>query len=470
MLAIVPPVVLALGAVLSVSPGRTPATVTEAIARRVAEPVVARQSDDRAIPIADGSATSPRSVRTIQLVAAALIVGQSMLIFGLVFQARRRRSAEQTLRDRQEELNRSQLRYGLATTAGAVGVWDWNFETNQLFIDPVLKGILGFEDREISTRPDDWGSRVHPDDLPLSAAGIKACMDGTTDVYEVEHRMLHKDGTVRWMLSRGSVMRAADGTVTRMVGTKVDITDKMRSEAIIRDNQIVMSRSHQQIQQLAEHLITSQEGERARLARDLHDDLSQQIAALSIALRGLRTRLAAVPQAADLEHDVSSLQGRIGGLTDYVRRLSHDLHPSVLDRLGLVSALSEYCAGIQHQESLRVTFLVDGDFSSTPRETSLCLYRVVQEGLRNVVSHSNARRAEIRLQRAADDAELTIADDGRGFDVVETGKHHHGLGLVSITERVRLAGGTVSVVSELNTGTRVKVRIPLNTELVARGA
>ena len=412
--------------------------------------------------------STPTTGATIRTLAAALIIGQSIVIVGLLLQARRRRLAERTLRDRQEELHRSQGRYALATAAGSVGVWDWDFETNELFVDPVLKALLGFDDREISTRPDDWGSRVHPDDLPASAAGIKACLDGLSDVYEIEHRMLHKDGSVKWMLSRGSAIRSTNGTLRRLVGTKVDITQRKQSEELIRENQAILHRSHQHIHELAGRLIASQELERARIARDLHDDLSQQIAGLSIALRGFRRRLTALPQTADLDREMSTLQGRTVGLADTIRRLSHDLHPSVLEHAGLVAALGGYCDEIQRQQHVAVTFTAQGDFASTVGAPALCLYRVAQEGLRNVISHSKAARVEVRLERIGDQAELTIADDGRGFDVVEAGlRRHGGLGLVSITERVRLAGGTVSIVSELNKGTRVHVQIPAHGHAIA---
>lgn len=462
-------VLLVSGALLSAAPARAATTgpMHDTIAGDTAKRAQADPRDadatsgDREASLASGPGRTP------QVLAALAIVGQSILIAGLLLQARRRRITERALLDRQEELRWSQGRYELASAAGAVGVWDWNFATNELFVDPVLKGLLGFDDREISTRPDDWGSRVHPDDLPKTAAGIKLCLDGLSDTYEIEHRMFHKDGSVKWVLSRGSAIRSADGTVGRLVGTKVDITHRKQSEEVIRENQVVLNRSHEQIQELAGQLIASQEVERARIARDLHDDLSQQIAALSIALRRFRGQLAARPQAADLDREVSSLQGRTIGLADQVRRLSHDLHPSVLDRVGLVPALSEYCAEVERQQPVAVVFTAEGDFSSTTGERALCLYRIVQEGLRNVVSHAKAGRAQVRLERIGDRAELTIADDGRGFDVVEAGKHRHGLGLVSITERVRLAGGTVSIVSEMNAGTRVHVQISVNGHGVA---
>ena len=390
-----------------------------------------------------------------QIVGAGFLVAfETALIATLLVQRARRRRIEDVLTE-------SQQRYALASAAGAVGVWDWNFATNELFIDSALKAILGFDDQEISTRPDDWGSRVHPEDLALASAGVKNCIDGVTDTYEIEHRMLHKDGSVRWMLSRGSALRGADGSLRRLVGTKVDITERKLAEEEIRESQAVLDASHREIDDLAGRLIASQEAERARIARDLHDDLSQQIAGVSIALSAIKRQITAMPAAAELASDVSSVQQRTVALADNVRHLSHDLHPSVLEHAGLVAALTAYCADIQRLQRVKVTFSTDGDFKSTSADTALCLYRVAQEGLRNVVTHANAGRAEVRLFRAGDFAELSIADDGRGFDIVGAGSGQ-GLGLVSISERVRLVGGTVTIMTELNKGTRLRVQVPAN--------
>jgi len=401
------------------------------------------------------------------LITSGVLVGQGLLIAGLMVQGRRRRRAELSVLERQEELHRSQSRYTLATAAGAVGVWDWNFETNELFIDPGLKALLGFDDREISSRPDDWGSRVHPQDLEASGAAVQACIAGTSETYEIEHRMLHKDGSVKWMLSRGSALRGADGRLRRLVGTKVDITERKQAEEMIRENQAILEASHREIQDLAGRLITSQDVERARIARDLHDDLSQQIAGLSIELSGLKRRLTALPGSGELPGEVSSLQQRTVGLAENIRHLSHDLHPSVLLHAGLVAALAAHCAQVGRQQHVAVSFVAEGDFTALSPAAALCLYRVAQEGVRNVITHAHARNAEVRLLRIGDRAELVIADDGRGFDIAQARARGSGLGLVSINERCRLSGGTVSIVTELNKGTRVRVEIPANGHAAA---
>jgi PAS domain S-box-containing protein len=391
-----------------------------------------------------------------QIIGAGLLVLlQTALIVTLLVQRQRRRRTEKALRE-------SQTRYARATVASAVGVWDWNLETNDIWLDPTLKAMLGFDDAEISNRADDWLSRVHPLDLATVTAKKQACIGGRVDEYEVEHRMLHKDGSIRWFLSRGSLLRRADGTPQRLVGTKVDITERRRNEEAMREKEAVLAASHQEIQDLAGRLIAAQEVERARIARELHDDLSQQLAGLSIALSGVKRQVAARPGASDVAADVSALQQRAIALAESVRDLSHDLHPSAIQHAGLVAALATYCAELQRGQAVVITFRAEGDFESTAADSALCLYRVAQEGLRNVVTHARACHAEVQLRRIGDDAELTIADDGRGFDIVHAGKSIKGLGLVSITERVRLAGGTVSLVTELNKGTRLRVRVPMS--------
>lgn len=229
----------------------------------------------------------------------------------------------------------------------------------------------------------------------------------------------------------------------------------------MRESEADLQASRREIQDLAGRLIAAQEIERARIARDLHDALGQQVAGLSIALSGFKRRLGALPGAGDLQREASSLQDRTMALAEHIRHLSHSLHPSVLEHAGLVATLRAYCADLQRRQVMEVTFSAEGDFEATDAAAAQCLYRVAQEALRNVVTHAEAHHAEVRLRRTGDDADLTIADDGCGFRILQTGKSGKGLGLISINERVRLAGGTVSIVTELRKGTRVRVQVPV---------
>lgn len=232
-----------------------------------------------------------------------------------------------------------------------------------------------------------------------------------------------------------------------------EAAERQRSE---RENKDLLER----LQRLSGSLITAQDKERARIARDLHDDLSQQLAGVSIALSGLRRRLAAGGDQAELQADVVAIQQRVVTLSEAVRDLSHDLHPDVLKHAGLTRALSARCAELSRTQAIVATCTAQGDFESVDSETRQCLYRVAQEALHNVVKHAGARHVEVRLVRTGDVVEVSVIDDGHGFDVAVARKSPGGLGLLSINERVRLAGGTLSVVTEAGKGTQIRVRLP----------
>jgi signal transduction histidine kinase len=196
---------------------------------------------------------------------------------------------------------------------------------------------------------------------------------------------------------------------------EAEIVERKQSEAALRASQESLRRSQAQIQSLAGRLITAQEAERRRIARELHDDISQQLAALSIACSGLKRRLPSA--AAEAQQEVVRLQQQTIALSETIRHLSHELHPGVLQHAGLVAALHRDCAEFGSQHGIDVTFHADTGLEELPADVALCLCRVAQEGLRNMARHAGARRAEVALTCSDDLLELRIADDGQGFDL-----------------------------------------------------
>ena len=231
-------------------------------------------------------------------------------------------------------------------------------------------------------------------------------------------------------------------------------------EAEIAERKIVenaLRGSNLRIEDLAGRLITAQEEERARLARELHDDITQQIASLSISLISLKRRL---PSDLTERHvEVNGLQQKATALSEAVRHLSHGLHPTVLKHLGLVAALKGLCAEFESLKTIEVVFHADDRLTDIPEDVALCLYRVAQEALHNAVRHAHAHRVEVSLAVVEKELELRIADDGRGFDRAE---QRRGLGLSSIDERVRLVTGRMEIRSEKGRGTELRVRAPLH--------
>jgi signal transduction histidine kinase len=220
--------------------------------------------------------------------------------------------------------------------------------------------------------------------------------------------------------------------------------------------QAALATSYGQLRHLTGRLITAQEEERARIARNLHDDIGQRVASFSIALSGAR-RMAG--DAEPLRNELTSLQQEATSLSGELRDLSHDLHPGVLEHLGLLEALRSRCDEVTDESGTRCRLEVANDWRDVPDAVALCLYRVAQEALRNVSKHAAARNVVVSLDQQDGIVSMQVADDGRGF-VAE--KKQRGLGLLSLGERVGLLGGSLNVTSTPTAGTKLAVTLPMD--------
>jgi len=208
----------------------------------------------------------------------------------------------------------------------------------------------------------------------------------------------------------------------------------------------------------AGRLLQAQENESRRIARELHDDLGQGLALLTVKMDLLRQK---PPEAADqLGERMQELLAHVRHLSSSVHDLSHQLHPSKLEQLGLVAAIGGLCRELTHHHGLKIEFTHDQMPAAISPDTALCLYRIAQEGLQNAIKHSGAQQAEVALNGAADAISLGIVDHGRGFDPRQL-RGRSGLGLVSMRERVRFLGGEIVIGSPPSGGTRLYVRVPL---------
>jgi len=211
---------------------------------------------------------------------------------------------------------------------------------------------------------------------------------------------------------------------------------------------------------LAGRLIRAQEEERTRIARDLHDDVGQQLAGLAILASSLKRKVARPAAPQEIDEAFARFQDRAAAAAQSVRNLSHELHPTVLQHAGLVAALQGLCSDAEQLHHLNVPFTAGGGVDALPPDVTLSLYRVTQEVLSNAVRHAQAKTVAVNLSVTGYDVELSITDNGVGF-VTKT-RLGQGLGLRSIDERVRLLGGSVQIQSTPGQGTRVFVRVPLS--------
>jgi two-component system, chemotaxis family, CheB/CheR fusion protein len=221
-----------------------------------------------------------------------------------------------------------------------------------------------------------------------------------------------------------------------------------------------LGRTREELSALTASLFASQEEERRRVARELHDDISQKLALLEIQSDELRKSLPT--ELDEIKIKMKDWSNRLGKLSEDVRLLSHGLHPSMLDDLGLTPALRHMVGEFGQREEMPATFEAVGIVDQLSREASTALYRITQEALRNVAKHAGKTHVRVTLMGIEHAVRLTIRDLGHGFDIGEQSRA--GLGLLSMEERARLAGGTLRVKSELNAGTTVEVEVPLSQE------
>jgi len=205
-------------------------------------------------------------------------------------------------------------------------------------------------------------------------------------------------------------------------------------------------------------LIEAQEEECTRIARELHDDISQRIGMLAITLEGLKQRLPAL--AAEPTQEIRRIGNQIAELGNSVQALAHGLHPPKLRFLGLAAASASFCREHSERHGVEIDFYSENIPKELPEEIALCLFRILQEALQNAAKHSGSRHFQVLLRRRENDLELTVEDSGIGFKPEEAIKGR-GLGLTSMQERLKLVNGTVSIDSQLGGGTTVHTRVPL---------
>jgi PAS domain S-box-containing protein len=207
-------------------------------------------------------------------------------------------------------------------------------------------------------------------------------------------------------------------------------------------------------------LIEAQEQERARIARELHDDITQRLAMLALEIEQAPEYRAEIPaEERDRAHELSK---RTKEIASDIQSLSHELHSSALEYLGLEAGMRSWCKEFSERHKLQINFQ-SHDVPQPPHEISLCLFRVLQEALQNAAKHSGANRIEVQLARNSGEIHLIVSDSGEGFDIKAPGRSR-GLGLTSMQERVRLVGGTIVIDSEPEAGTTIQVRVPIEAQ------
>jgi PAS domain S-box-containing protein len=369
------------------------------------------------------------------LSGSVLISLATVLILGIVWQRVKRRRAESDLAITYDRLN-------LAAGAGRSVEWALDVKSGRDLWFGDLQTIFGVASGTHSGRFEDFRRRIHPEDRELVS---KAFADARQNrqPYLAEFRVVRDDGTVRWIAASGKFYYSNNGDPERMLGMALDITDrKMAEEALVT---------------LSGRLIEAQERERLRIAREIHDDYQQRLAMLAIDLEELSENIG--DSSVEARQRLHELWNCVSELGADLHSLSHRLHSSTLERLGLIAGVRAFCQEFADQQSIQVDFTHENVPGDIPEDVTLCLFRIVQEGLRNVKRHSGADRAEVRLAGWGSKLHLSVFDRGVGFDTNELSKLD-GIGIRSMEERLRLLGGQLEIHSRPKEGTRIEVWLP----------
>jgi len=318
-------------------------------------------------------------------------------------------------------------------------------EGNFLAANKTFCGYLGYTEEELREKTVE--SITFAQDWPPFSGKLREALTDGKGFQWFEKRCLHKSGRIVYTESSASLIRGSDGAPRYFVGEVLDISSRVQAQA--------------ELSQMTRKLIGAQEQERTRIGRELHDDINQRLAMLAVELEHLEGDPSDVPRRA------RELRTQAIEISNDVQALSHELHSTKLEYLGVVGGIRSWCKEFGERHKIQVDFTSDIS-SFFPPEVGLTLFRVLQEGLHNAVKYSGVKRVEVQMREHSGEIHLIINDQGKGFDLVAA--REKGLGLTSMRERVRLVDGTINIQSKPNSGTTIRVCVPFSPRLEASRA
>jgi PAS domain S-box-containing protein len=340
-------------------------------------------------------------------------------------------------------LRESEERFRLVADTAPVVIWMADADSLATYVNKTWLEYTGgsFEDQ----LGHGWVRNLHPEDANRSWEIYRAAFE-RREYFQMEYRLRRADGEYRWFFDSGVPRYNADGSFAGYIGSAIDVTERRMAE--------------ETLSMVSRRLIEAQEEERSRIARELHDDISQRLSLLVLNLeRSRRSMPATLTQAGDAISETIKLALEISSDT---QALSHRLHSSKLELLGLTAASASYCRELSDQRGVTIDFHSETLPNNLAPEIALCLFRVLQEALQNAIKHSGTTRFQVSLRSAPAEIMLTVHDSGRGFDSTQITRGR-GLGITSMKERMKLIHGQIRIESQIQRGTTVRASVPLDT-------
>ena len=332
----------------------------------------------------------------------------------------------------------------------SLGIAVEDIEGTLLLANPALCSMLGYRDDEMPGM--NCCQFANPEDSQDDWALFQQLRAGVIDRYSLEKRYITKDGAQLWGRLHVSLWKNDDGESPLVFAFVENITERKLGEAALAN--------------VNGRLIEAQEQERARIARELHDDIGQRLALLAVELQQLREDS---PKSSEFTGRIDELWKQTSGIATDIQSLSHELHSAKLEFLGIVPAMRGFCREFGAQQKVEIVFTSRDLPSPLSPDISLCLFRVLQEALHNSARHSGVQRFEVQLWGSSEEIHLTVKDSGAGFDT-EAAKTRRGLGLISMEERLKLVNGALSIESKTQRGTTIHASVPLSGTATMRAA
>lgn len=345
-------------------------------------------------------------------------------------------------------LRESEERFQLVANTAPVMIWVADTTKLCTYFNPRWLEFTGRRlDQELGNG---WAEGVHSDDLERCLEMYSIAFD-KREPFRMQYRIRRHDGEYRWILDNGVPRFNKDGSFAGYIGSGIDVTEQKLAEETLST--------------LSQKLIEVQEAERRRIAQELHDDINQRVVLLAAKLHEFREKLPA--SAVELKRDIGDIGEGIKELGNDIQALSHELHSSKLEYLGLETAARSFCREVASLQKVRVEFQAEHIPRELPREVSLSLFRVLQEALHNGVKHSQSKTFEVTLKTGAADIELIVRDFGVGFEPEAVVKGL-GLGLTGMRERLKLVDGQLSINARPKHGTMIRAVVPIKRRGRAR--
>jgi PAS domain S-box-containing protein len=341
-----------------------------------------------------------------------------------------------------QKLLESEARLTLAAHSAGAGLWTLNPTNGRFWMTETTWKLFGLQPDEQLDFEGLLGM-IHPEDSEaIRRVVVEMMLNG--EEKSIEYRIIRPDGSVHWMASRGRRHSYNSNGLHLLMGVTTDITQRKRTEGERRN--------------LRCRLSDAQEAERCRIARELHDDVGQSLSVLNLRIADTRDRLTAL--LGKSIPDFSELSANVAEISRKISSISHELHSSEFDVLGLVRAVKLVCDKWAKRHAISMDLVCDQIPGDIDRTSAISFFRIIQEALHNIDKHSGASHVEVRMTGSGSGLTLSIIDDGRGFDL-ERARVSPGLGLISMSERMEMIGGDFEIVSKPGEGTRIRAHVPI---------